>query len=668
MKKRILFSLLGFLAIGSYASDFNKVVYPQTTNIETLYIETFDGQEVTTKDYYKYCRLVLVSDTGEFRMDSVQIRGRGNASWGFAKKPYRIKFPKKQKFLGKGYARAKNWTLLSNGGEKLMFRNGLASYVGEFLDQEFNPACRFVDLYMNDHYRGTYQISDQVEVHNKRVEVLEQDTLVTDPNTNITGGYLIEMDGNGTENVNKYFYSTTGVRVAIHSPDWEVRNNDQLNYIKDHFNKFEAAVLSSKYDGENGFGQYVDSTTFLGWYLTNEIASNCDMFYSIYMYKHVDDDKFHFGPVWDIDLGFNDDSRRGDMTEKLVNEYGFDATYYQAWMRGISKSDWFQKAATEFYHDRYKDGKLDEYMLHYIDSVHQLIRPSVDLNYQVWSINAQTHLEIDLFDTYDEYIEAIKEFVVKHNAYIERALYKGTDHYFTANENAYYRICNKQYPQFVLGVTDSTAEKPTVAIRALDESQYAQLWEFRPVGEKTYLIVNVRTGKALRDERDRNNKTTITTVTPDVNDGNQLWKPVSLYPGYFNIKNATTNLVLVNSNGRSRDLNAVNGYTSGNLDATNDSRMWDFVEVPKGSGTDGIMAEKQVEYRLRYNTGSHVLRFLAQDLSQLVFKAEIYNLNGQKVGSFRGDETFDASPLPAGTYIVSWQFAGRSHSTKFLKN
>jgi hypothetical protein len=82
--------------------------YVQKTDLPTIYIETFNGQSIASKDYYIYCRLHYVDETGSVvSYDSVSIRGRGNSTWNLAKKPYKLKFLNKEKFLGKGYAKAK---------------------------------------------------------------------------------------------------------------------------------------------------------------------------------------------------------------------------------------------------------------------------------------------------------------------------------------------------------------------------------------------------------------------------------------------------------------------------------------------------------------------------------------------------------------------------------
>ena len=76
-----------------------------------------------------------------------------------------MKFASKTELLGKEYTKAKKWTLLANHGDKTMIRNALTYDLGKFMGFTFCPAAVFVDLFLNGNYRGTYQISDQVEVY-----------------------------------------------------------------------------------------------------------------------------------------------------------------------------------------------------------------------------------------------------------------------------------------------------------------------------------------------------------------------------------------------------------------------------------------------------------------------------------------------------------------------
>ena len=679
MKLLNLAILLVFFAVSAAkGSVFNQITYKQLTNIQTMYIETFDNKSITDKKNYKLCRIVLVSDTGVVKYDSVGIRGRGNASWGFAKKPYRIKFPKKTRLLGKPHAKAKSWTLLSNGGEKLLFRNGLANYVSGLFGLPFVPAARFIDLYINGDFKGNYQISDQVQVHKNRVEIYEQEEPVS-ATTDVSGGYFCEVDGY-TDAGETYFKSPVyGNNVRVHSPKPDVINDRQYNYIRNHVGKFEKALTSSNYDDpKKGYRQYMDSATFMGWYLTNEICANTDLFYSIYFYKQKRDNKLYLGPVWDFDLGFNDDTRRGnngDVTHVLMADIDFGGGYFKNWFDRLKTDKWWKRAQYEAFHKLYKDNRLNNLMIGYADSIISKMGESIRLNYASkskggagWSISAQTHLEVYLYDTYEEYVKDLKEFIVKRNAYIDEQFGDRAPFDFVLNPNFYYRIYNKKLTNFLIALSDSTDDATAACLRRAKTEQWAQMWEIRPVKD-AYMLINVRTGRALADEGATTTRTKIITLPPDETDKRQLWTFASHQRIYYNLINEQTKNVLTNYNSYSTEGNSLFGYTSSALDATNDGRLWTISPCPKPNGATGVSdIEAQVDYVLSYSPASHCLHFNANNISELVFKAYVYNLSGLCVGTFRGDEEFDMSGMPDGTYIVNWQFAGRSHSTKFLKN
>ena len=140
--------------------------YIQKTDVPTVYIETENRQAITSKEAYINCSFIYVDGDQTTRYDNTQIRGRGNSSWWNSnKKSYRVKFEKKQRLLGDDFANARSWTLLANHGDKTMIRNALTYDLGRFMGMKFCPAAKFIDLYMNGSYSGTYQISDQVQVH-----------------------------------------------------------------------------------------------------------------------------------------------------------------------------------------------------------------------------------------------------------------------------------------------------------------------------------------------------------------------------------------------------------------------------------------------------------------------------------------------------------------------
>ena len=60
----------------------------------------------------------------------MQIRGRGNSSWEYPKKPYKIKFDSRTSLLG--MAKAKDYVLLAEYNDKSLIRNYMAHFMTGF--------------------------------------------------------------------------------------------------------------------------------------------------------------------------------------------------------------------------------------------------------------------------------------------------------------------------------------------------------------------------------------------------------------------------------------------------------------------------------------------------------------------------------------------------------
>ena len=92
-----LISLLTFFCL---LTAVNAQTYQRLTNLPHVYIETFNRQSINNKIVYVYATMYYVDENDVVTTyDSMQIRGRGNSTWNLAKKPYKIKFNQKEKFL-----------------------------------------------------------------------------------------------------------------------------------------------------------------------------------------------------------------------------------------------------------------------------------------------------------------------------------------------------------------------------------------------------------------------------------------------------------------------------------------------------------------------------------------------------------------------------------------
>ncbi len=665
------------------ASLLQAQTYSRLTNLPAVYINTFDGSNITSKTVYKYATMTYVDEQDSVTVyDSLQIRGRGNSTWNLSKKPYRIKFAEKEKFLGKGYAKAKKWTLLANAADKTMIRNAITSAMGEFAGLDFNPAYKFVDLYINDTYYGTYQISDQVEVRAHRVNVTEQDYPLTDE-SNITGGYLLEVDG--FFDGNAFYTSTSSVPVRIHYPDEDEIDATQQTYITDYVNTFESTLMGSNFsDPTLGYRPLVDSTSLVNWMLCIEISANIDGYYSSYFYKEQDDPKLYFGPLWDYDIAYYNDTRISGTVKKLMFIDGYGGA--RKWVTRMWEDPWFAQLACHRYAEMLDSGLVD-YMNLQIDSLVNLLSESQARNYEKWGISTKMYHETVLYSSYDAYIDDLRDFISDHTAYLTTAFAAYLDDDSTDGDGEettdpvadfypgdyYYNILNNGSLKALSA--DSTS---TLSQYVLSGDSTSQQWRIVPQDDY-FVLINRATGESLNDPTEgsvdatTNVGTRLNTAETDLTDERQQWQIVSLdTEGLYNLINRYTSHAMNLAGGSTDDGARIVSYTSDTKNSTSDNRKWQINEtaelvedVDDGDTADGVLSCSEPEdYALAYNSQSRLLHFGADNPADLTFMASVYNVSGQRVARFRASDGCSLQGQPSGIYIVTWHAGGRTISRK----
>lgn len=666
-KKQYLLSIMFLLMPLCALAQWNSI-----TNLPAIYIETFNHAPINSKDNYIYANIYMMNDEGHLQeYDSVEIRGRGNSTWNMAKKPYKIKFKEKEKFLGQGYAKAKKWTLLANAADKTLMRNALTSALGQFTSLKFNPAAKFVDVVLNGEYLGTYQISDQVEVRAHRVNIVEQDVPLAE-NADISGGYLLEVDGFRDGNCFTTAYYSTPIR--IHSPEDEDIVDKQNRYIRNYVNMFEQRLRSSQFaDPVKGYRHVVDSMSLVDWYLCTEISANIDGFYSTYFYKEQADSLLYFGPLWDYDIAYDNDWR-------IWSEQGLSTTTYslmadiaysgsKQWVNRMWEDPWFAKRV----YTRYKqllDNGLVDYMQHKVDSLARVLQKSQAKNYERWGIQRRMYHELVLYSSYDQYVEDLKQFIYEHCDFLEETFANKKPIEPTppfAPANYYYHLQNVRSRKAM----DLSAT--SVCQYSNQQDRKSQDWIIRKVGEH-FQIINRTNNLALNDPTvgactpTTNVGTQLDVVTPDENSERQLWELIPQgTDGYYNLMNVYTQHIANLEGGSSNDFARILSYTNDSRNGESLNRLW-YV-VPNGALPEEITGIHDVEpdeYALAYDPMTQELHFASATPERLQhFNANVYSANGQLVGTFRADQRYSMAGQPRGIYVVTWKCGGRQRSIKF---
>lgn len=654
----------------------------QLTDLPTLYIETYDGNPITSKTEYKYARMIYVDAVGTTSFDSLEIRGRGNSTWTLRKKPYRLKFAEKEKFLGTGYAKAKKWTLLANAADKTLMRNAITSLMGEWMGLKFNPAARFVDVVLNGKYEGNYQISDQVEVCSHRVDITEQDEVLR-PGADLSGGYLLEVDGFADGNC--FYSSRQSVPVRIHYPDENVITSAQNNYIKGVVNRFESALYTSNFQSEDSYRALVDSVSLVNWYIATEISANIDGFYSVYFYKEKGDDKLYFGPLWDYDIAYANDSRKGDTSKTLMVDNGYGQTKY--WMRRMWEDLWFQQLVWNRWTEIRQQG-IEDYLLQKIDSLALCLEQSQHKNYEKWGINVRMYNEYKLFSTYDQYVSFLKNFITTRCEFLDQAFAERKvlpedpeeepqpTPEFDLLENYCYRIINRGNSKALELENENGEQGIGVCVWDNLPDKQTEQWRIKKVGDSYYQLLNCKNGMALNDPTigactpTTNTGAQLNVVEPNVLADAQLWEFVPQgTEGCYNLVNKRTQHTANLSGGGSVNGTRVISYITDSKNATSNNRLWNLLpdEQIEEDNVDGLGAETKTEYALFYKATNQELHFVSDKPMELTFRATVYNIKGEKEDTFEACRIYNISHLPQGVYIVRWQFEGKTHAIKFIK-
>ena len=161
----------------------------------------FDNENPANNIDWQYhnCTVTVTECDDAYALSDIvaQVKVRGNWTTTYPKKPFRIKFDKKQAMLGlNGGKKMKSWVLLADYKDFTLERNSVALYLGNQImgsDGYYCTDFRQVEVYLNNSYWGVYLLAEQQQVNENRINVTEPDEKNDPLNPYI--GYFLEYDG-----------------------------------------------------------------------------------------------------------------------------------------------------------------------------------------------------------------------------------------------------------------------------------------------------------------------------------------------------------------------------------------------------------------------------------------------------------------------------------------
>ncbi|MDO4815654.1 MAG: CotH kinase family protein [Bacillota bacterium] len=395
----------------------------------------------------------------------MSMKGRGNSTWVFDKKPYNLTFYKKDDYDKKQKVelidgvKAKKWSLLANYLDSSLLRNKIAFDLAKTLGVGLDS--RFVDVWMNGEYLGNYLLTPKKDYNTADSGFVLDNDHIDDPDSGVQFKF---------PNIAEMPLKHNRINVEDIGDDAVAAGVD-LDWIEAYFTEAWNTVLD--FDSEE-YQSYFDIDSWAKMYLMFEVSKTYDC-YAGNILMHRDgltaDDKLIAGPAWDYDVSFGRTLHKffvGVLETNQINAEGWynDSVGFVASsepysiLQGLGMHESFMKRVAEIYND-YKWAFED--LADNVDRQREILEASAMMDNERWGTNHLStdytvspslisalgtggyKLNYEVTLTWDNYVNNLKEFCTKRVMWLSDHLYA-------------------EYPQG--SVTQTLLNQDTIALKA----------------------------------------------------------------------------------------------------------------------------------------------------------------------------------------------------------
>lgn len=426
----------------------------------TVDAKAFQKINKSKKNVIAEGRIVYTEVDGTVSYDGeiTQMKGRGNNTFAYKKKPYQIKLEKKASLSG--MPKAKTWVLVANFNDISLLRNQIVMDICRETGMRFALSCVQADVWVNGSYNGLYLLTEKPQIKKERIDIrdLEDETKavndapmdgslsmfkastkelplmrgyrVANNPEDITGGYLFTVE--------KYArlrdYGLAGFRtkkdlsIQIKEPTYPSR--EQTEYLGGLAFEMQTAIIAE--DGVNpvtgkSYTEYIDVGSFALKYLVEEWCKNYDFIGgSQYMYKDSDerDPLIYAGPAWDYDLSFGNMKDRGHSPAGRYMTETSRKTSNLNWL--LSRHEDFMDRVSEIWRESFRPAAAillgerepaEGSVIRPLDDYAAAIRASAEMNYARWGVGKNTDEKAG--KSFDNAVAYLKKWITERTAFMD---------------------------------------------------------------------------------------------------------------------------------------------------------------------------------------------------------------------------------------------------------
>lgn len=420
-----------------------------SSNLPLVIIETENGQNIGDEPKTNANMKIIyngidnrnnVTDQGNIYDGSIGIEIRGSYSAGLPQKPYGFETRDSTGLNNNvqllSLPPENDWILLANYNDKVFMRNSLAFHLFREMGH-WAPRTEFCEVMLNNSYDGIYILTEKIKRDNDRVDIAR-----LDPDDNagdsLTGGYIFKTDyfNNNDSWVSNYsppYNPGSQVYFVYHDPGPDELTVQQKQYIKDFIDAFETNLYGNNWNHPIlGYRSYINVNSFVDYFIIGEVSRNVDAYKkSRFLFKDRDKNGglLNSGPVWDFDWAWKDlrdgctyfNSTDGSNWAYKINECN-PWPMPPGWIIKLMEDTNFVNQVYTRYCNLRKTILSEEYLYHYIDSIHTLIDEAQARHYTRWPILGRAvgaPENATQPDTYEGEIEKFKSWIDRRITWLD---------------------------------------------------------------------------------------------------------------------------------------------------------------------------------------------------------------------------------------------------------
>lgn len=380
-----------------------------------------------------------ITDAPNVYNGHIGIEVRGASSSGYPQTPYGFET---RDDLGSdidvsllGMPEESDWILLSNYNDRSLIRNTLAQRL--FADMgQYAPRQQLCEVMLDSVYKGIYVLSEKIKRDSSRVDIakLTPEEIEGD---DVSGGYILQQNYWDPSNSFQSNYS------PIDHPEFDIHfvyeypkpteiNEAQKEYIASFIDSLETALYSDDFtDPDIGYRKYLDTKSFIDYFLVNELARSNDGFKkSVFFYKdkYSNGGKFNAGPIWDFDWAWKNmwgcsvfEATDGSNWAHHINDCPTDNYSCGYYIRLLQDSTF--NAELRCTYEDYRQTIFDTtYLFAYMDSVENLVQNAQQRHFKKWPILGISGPAPEVgavATTYPAELDTLKSWIVKRLAWLD---------------------------------------------------------------------------------------------------------------------------------------------------------------------------------------------------------------------------------------------------------